>query len=321
MKTKGIVVGDKSSNFALSLEAIEIPEPKYNEVVLAVKSAGVNRADLAQRVGKYPPPAGASPILGMEVSGVIKGIGPGVVDWKIGEEVYTLLSGGGYAEHVVCPTLLLAKKTDTFTFDEAAAFPEAVFTAFVNLIIEGQLAVGERVLIQGGSSGVGTIAVQIAQRMGAEVIATAGSNERCRLVKELGAHKCINYKMEDLALLPPFDVILDIVGGPLLSRHVSLLKKGGRIICIATQGGKNGELDILELMRRGGRIIGSTLRSRTVEEKAEIKSKLDLLLGGFILRKEIRPVIDSVFPLIEVEKAHQRMEEGMHFGKIVLKVN
>jgi len=317
VQTKGIVVNEHSGEKHLAIEPIEIPPPGQGEVLIDVRAAGVNRADLLQRAGKYPPPPGAPATLGLEVSGVIEQLGKDPGDWKVGDEVYCLLPGGGYACHAIASAAMLWRKPKQWSFAQAAAIPEGLMTAFLNLVIEGEISIGERVLIEGGSSGVGTFAVQIAKYLGAQITATAGTPEKCARVKELGAHECLNYRTESVEGHGPFDLILDILGGPSVA-HLKLLNLEGRIVFIATQLGPVGELDVRELMKRRARVIGSVLRSRTLEEKIAIKSQLDILLGQAVISGEIRPIIDAIIPLTEAERAHARMKAGEHFGKLVL---
>lgn len=302
----------------IELGEIPNPVPKVGEALIQVKAVGVNRADLLQRRGKYPPPAGVSPILGLEVAGVVAEDRSG--RWPVGAEVYTLLPGGGYAEYVTVNGGLLWEKPSEWDFEYAAAIPEGLVAAFLNLVLEGELALGERVFIEGGSSGVGTFAIQLAKLLGAHVIASAGSAERTERLLNLGADCAVNHHAGESPERESIDLILSIMGGGTLQRNIEILRPQGRIVVIAAQGGVKGEINCVELMRKRGRIIGSVLRSRSEDEKVQIKNRLDRMIGESVRSAKVKPVVDSVFPLAEVAAAHKRMELGEHFGKIVLTV-
>lgn len=316
METQAVLVDESNEERPLYLGTTSLRDLQPEEVLIEVKASGINRADLLQRAGKYPPPTGASSVLGLEVSGVVTEVGSSVKNWSKSDEVFCLLNGGGYAGHVIAPASLLWRKPKDWSFTYAAAIPEGLFTAFLNLIMEGELSLGERVLIEGGSSGIGTFAVQIAKRLGAYVVATAGSEERCKRVKELGANECVNHNAAEPD--GEFDLILSIMGAKNFEGNLNRLSTNGRLVMIATQGGIDAKLDLRQLMRKRVKVIGSVLRSRTEEEKAEIKSALDLTIGEAVAQKEIKAIVDSVVPVRDVEKAHARMQAGEHFGKIVL---
>ncbi|HEY1950278.1 MAG TPA: NAD(P)H-quinone oxidoreductase [Bryobacteraceae bacterium] len=302
------------------------PEPSHGEVVIRVEAAGVARADTLQRQGKYPPPSGASDIPGLDVAGEIDSIGPGVGGkWKRGDRVCAILAGGGYAEYCAAPAEQILPIPEGWTSVEAATLPENLFTVYDNLITRAQLKSGETVLIHGGSSGIGSMAIMLAQAWGATAIATAGSPEKCRWCLALGARHAIDYKETDFAAeIQRFtdggaNVILDMVGGAYLDRNLDALAVEGRLAIVASQGGKTGQLDIAKLMKKRGRIMGSTMRARTAAQKGEVARRLLRDVWPLLTAKApIRPVTDSTFPLIEAFRAHSRMENGEHMGKIVL---
>ncbi|MGD9649304.1 MAG: NAD(P)H-quinone oxidoreductase, partial [Dongiaceae bacterium] len=283
------------------------------EVLLKVHAAGLNRPDILQRLGKYPPPPGASDILGLEVAGEIEGTG---------EKVCALVTGGGYAEYCVAHKSLALPVPKNLTMVEAAGIPETFFTVWFNLFMLGKLKAGETALIQGGASGIGTTAIQLAKAFGAKTIATAGSDEKCAALKKLGADQVINYKTHDYAseITEEADVILDMLGGPNLAKHLKLLKYKGRIVHIAFMQGPKAEIDIQEIMKKHAIITGSRLRPQSVPEKTAIAAELKAKVWPLLENGKIKPVIDSTFPFVDAAKAHQRMEEGGHIGKIILKL-
>ena len=302
------------------------PVPKDDEVLIRVEAAGVARADLLQRQGKYPPPPGASDIPGLDVAGVLESVGASVQNWKPGDKICAILSGGGYAEFCVVPAVQVVPIPENWTADEAATLPENLFTVYDNLITRAGLRPGEQVLIHGGSSGIGTMAIMLSRAIGAKPIVTAGSQEKCEACLKLGVEHAINYKTSDFVEeVKRFtggrgvDVILDMVGGPYVTRNVEALAPEGRVAIIATQGGQRGELDVHRLMLKRARILGATLRARSPEQKGEIASRLLRDIWPLLpAKREIRPLIDSTFPLVDARLAHARMEGGTHIGKIVL---
>ena len=317
-----------------SLRWAEAPDPalRPGEALVEVHATALNRADLSQRAGRYPPPPGESEILGLELSGVVRELGPGAEDapFRPGDRVCALVAGGGYAELAAVPASLLMPVPQGWSFAQAAALPETFLTAFLNLFLEAGLRPGERVLVHGGASGVGTAAIQLAVRAGCTVHATAGRDDKVALALELGAAQAIHYEEQDFAEAVRLrldqagaggvDVVLDMVGGSYLMRNVDLLATGGRLVFIATLGGARAELDIRKLMARRGRLIGSTLRSRPTPEKARIRDAFverfwDDLEGG-----RIAPVIDRVLPIEQAEAAHEVMRANDNLGKIVLEV-
>jgi NADPH:quinone reductase len=308
------------------LTEAEKPKPGRGEVLIRVTASGVNRADLLQREGHYPPPTGAPPILGLEVSGRIAEIGPETDPrWKVGDPVCALLAGGGYAEYCVAPAGQCLPIPGSVSMVEAAALPEAVFTVWCNLFEPRKLFQGESLLVQGGSSGVGSMAIQIAHDFGARVISTAGTLEKCKVCLDLGCERAFNYRDEDWAAGAKewsesrgIDVILDMVGGSYFSQHIDLLALRGRLIHIAHSRGNQVSLDLRPLMRKQLVVTGSTLRSRPVAEKQQLRDSIEQRLWPKVLAGRIRPIVDRVFPIEQVAEAHRRMESGEHIGKILL---
>lgn len=302
------------------------PVPKDDEVVIRVEAAGVARADLLQRQGKYPPPPGASEIPGLDVAGTIDSVGNRVHTYKIGDRVCAILSGGGYAEFCAVPSVQVLPIPEGWSAVEAATLPENMFTAYDNLITRAGLNRGETVLIHGGTSGVGSTAIMLSRSWGAVPIATAGSQEKCEACLTFGAEHVIDYKNADFVAEVKritedsgVNVVLDMVGGSYLDGNVEVLALEGRLSIVATQGGRTGQLDIGKLMHKRGRVMGSTLRIRTPEEKGEIARRLVGDVWPLLPAKNvIRPIIDSTFPLTDARLAHERMESGKHIGKIVL---
>jgi putative PIG3 family NAD(P)H quinone oxidoreductase len=295
-----------------------VPEPQRGEVLIKVLAAGVSRADAVQRQGKYPPPPGASDIPGLEVSGVIEDTGEGVC---------ALLTGGGYAEYVAVPREQVLPLPENWNFVEAASLPENMFTVYDNVVTRAGLRAGSSILIHGGSSGIGTTAIMISRALGASFIAvTAGSEAKCGACRDLGADVAINYKNRDFVEEirratggRGVDVILDIVGGDYITRDLDAVAIDGRIVCIATPGGRTAQVDIGKVMQRRAAIMGSALRARTVQEKGAIARELrENMWPRLPARDPIHPVIDSAFPLEQAPAAHRRLEESAHVGKIVL---
>lgn len=323
---KAIHVDEDSLEKTLLLREVHDPTPGPGEILIDVIAAGVNRADLLQRAGKYPPPLGASTILGLEVAGTVAALGPGAKGFDLGQGVCALLSGGGYAERVAVPAGQAMRIPERLSFEEAAGLPEAFITAFLNLCIEGEMQAGDRVLIHGGSSGVGTAAIQIARACGAQVACTVGSDEKARRCRELGADLAVNYRSQDFVAEGKkwspagVNLILDCVGGSYLARDLELLASRGRIVLIASTGGAEGTVHIPALMRKRGKIIGSVLRSRSNEEKSAIVERFSREVLPRIAQGDIRVVIDSLQPLCEADQAHRRLESSEHVGKVILKV-
>jgi len=307
----------------------DLPSPVLVEgsVRLAVTAAGVNRADLLQRRGLYPPPSGAPDTLGLECAGSVSELGLGVTDLELGNRVMTLVPGGGQAEEAVIDRGSLLPVPEIFSEEEAGAFPEVYLTAFFNLFMLGGLVPGMTALVHGGSGGVGTAAIQLAKESGVRILVTAGSDERCRRCRDLGADIAINYRDQDFEAVcleatgnHGVDVVLDCIGGPYLEKNLRVLVSEGRLVVIGLMGGTSGELDMRRLLSKRIRIIGSILRALGVERKAEIVNSFLDQFGGALRSGRLRPVIDSVYPMEQVADAHRRLASGKAFGKVVLKI-
>jgi putative PIG3 family NAD(P)H quinone oxidoreductase len=311
----------------LYLAEMPTPQPGPDAVLVKIHATAVNRADLLQRRGLYPPPPGESDILGLEAAGVIVEIGGNVTEWQIGDRVLCLLGGGGYAEYVTVHKDMLLPIPTHLNFEQAAAIPEVFYTAFVNLFLEGELQAGENVLIHAGGSGVGTAAIQLARHAGAQVFITAGSDDKIQRGLALGAQVGINYKTEDFAAhinavtqQQGVDLILDCVGGKYLDKNLSLLRVKGRLVLIGLLGGAKAEIDLAPVLRKRLRVIGSVLRSRSLMEKIAITQAFKERILPLFVSQQIHPVIDTVYPLSEANKAHEHVAANKNFGKVVLRV-
>jgi NADPH:quinone reductase len=309
----------------LTLATGEVPRPAAGEVLIRVAAAGVNRPDILQRTGNYPPPPGASLILGLEVSGTIAAVGPDVAEWRAADPVCALVAGGGYAEYCVAPAPQCLPVPAGLSVIDAAGLPETFFTVWSNVFDRGRLAAGESVLVHGGSSGIGTTAIQLACAFGARVFTTAGSSEKCAVCVELGAERAIDYRQEDFTVVVKeatqgrgVDVILDMVGGPYVEKNLRALAVEGRLVQIAFLQGSKVSLDLVHVMVRRQTITGSTLRPRPVADKAAIARSLREKVWPLIEAGKVRPVIDRTFPLAEAAEAHRLMESSRHIGKILL---
>ncbi len=302
------------------------PEPGVGEVLIRVAAAGVNRQDVLQRRGRYPPPPGASDIPGLEVAGTVAAVGEGVQDWRVGDRVCALVAGGGYATLCVAPAPQCLPVPSSLDLVAAGGIPETFFTVWTNVFDRGRLQRGETALFQGGSSGIGTTAIQLAVARGARVFATAGSDEKCRACEALGAERAINYRKEDfVAVLKELtggrgvDLVLDIVGGEYVARHIAVLAVDGRLVQIGLLGGAvSATVDLSVILQRRLTITGSTLRARTVDEKGAIAAALRREIWPFLEEGRVRPVVYRTFPLAEAAAAHRLMESSEHVGKIVL---
>lgn len=304
---------------------LPIPEPREGEVLLRVVAAGVNRPDVLQRLGKYPVPPDADPLPGLEVSGEVVATGTDVTRWSPGDRVMALTHGGGYAGYCRVHGTHCLPIPDGLSMIEAAAVPETFFTVHYNLFMRAHLAEGETVLVHGGSSGIGTTAIQLAKAAGARVIVTAGSEEKCEFCGELGADDAINYKSGDwfeearrITDHQGVDVVLDIVGAPYAAQNLELLRRDGRYVIIAFLKGSVAELDLRTVLSRRLTITGSTLRPQTVKEKAAIATSLETEVLPLLSDGTVRPVIYETFPLEDAARAHELMESSRHMGKIVL---
>jgi putative PIG3 family NAD(P)H quinone oxidoreductase len=304
-----------------------VPEPAEGEVLIRTAAAGVNRPDVLQRLGGYPPPPGASDIPGLEIAGGVVALGPGVTDLAIGDQVTALVTGGGYAEYCTAPAPQCLPIPEGLSLVEAACLPETFFTVWTNVFDRGGLQSGEAFLVHGGSSGIGTTAIQLAKAFGARVFATAGSAEKCRACENLGAERAIDYRKEDFVQIVKeatgkkgVDVILDMVGGDYVQRNISALAPDGRLCYIAFLGGSKAAVDLLPMMLKRITISGSTLRARPVAFKGAVAQNLRDKVWPRIAAGEIRPVVHGTFPLAEAAEAHRLMESSAHIGKIALKI-
>ncbi len=301
-----------------------VPVPSAGEIVIRVAWAGVNRPDVSQRVGRYAPPPGASDLPGLEAAGHVAAIGPGVTRWREGDAVCALLPGGGYAEYVATPADHALPVPRGFSLQQAAALPETCFTVWTNVFMRGGLQAGERFLVHGGSSGIGTIAIQLAATRGARVFATAGTADKCAACLELGAERAINYREEDFVQAMRdaggANLILDMVGGAYISRNLDALADDGRLVQIAFLQSPKVELNLAQLMVRRLTLTGSTLRPQSHAAKARIARALEAEVWPLLEAGRIAPVMDQEFPLEDAAKAHARMESSTHIGKIMLRV-
>ncbi len=324
---KYVIHGSGGGPECMSLTNGPIPSPGPGQILIEVASAGINRPDVLQRSGKYPPPADASPVLGLEVAGTVAALGEGVTEWKVGAGVTALVPGGGYAEYCVAPAGHALPIPAGMDFTMAAALPENWYTVWANLMLHGRLAAGERLLIHGGSSGIGLTAIQLAKYIGAESIVTVGNAEKAAFCREFGAAHAINYREADFAEEVKritngagVDVVLDMVGAPYLQRNLAVLKRDGRLVFVAFLEGAKGEFDLSPVMMKRLTITGSTMRPRTLEEKTAIRDALLARIWPEMAKGTIRPHVFARFPLAEVTEAHRLMESSRHIGKIMLEV-
>jgi putative PIG3 family NAD(P)H quinone oxidoreductase len=320
-----VVITSPGGPDVLSLAEVPDPVPGPGEVVVDVTAAGVNRADVMQRMGQYPPPPGAPPYPGLECSGRISELGPGVIGWQAGEEVCALLGGGGYAERVAVPQEQLLPVPGDVTLIDAAGLPEVACTVHSTVFQKAALASGETILVHGGAGGIGTMAIQLAKAAGARVVCTAGTPAKLARCTELGADLAVSYTDDDfVAAVEEFtggrgaDVILDIIGGPYLARNLEALATGGRLVVVATQGGIKAELDLRTLMGKRASILAATLRARPLPEKAAIVAGVREQVWPLVNAGRVRPVIDRVLSMADAGAAHELLETGAHVGKILL---
>ncbi len=309
----------------LSWTEMADPVPGQGEVLIDVAAAAVNRADIMQREGHYAPPPGASPVLGLECSGTVEAVGPGVDGWAVGDRVCALLAGGGYAEKVVAPSSAVLPVPDGVSLTAAAALPEVTCTVWSNVFMVSHLRAGEMLLVHGGSGGIGTMAIQIATAMGARVATTAGSKSKLQFCAELGADVLINYHEQDFVAEIAHatdgkgaDVILDNMGASYLERNIDTLATNGRLAIIGMQGGATGELPILKLLGKEGTITATSLRARTLSEKAAVVAGVREHVWPLIAAGKVRPIIDREFPMADAADAQRLMEGSSHIGKILL---
>ncbi len=326
-KMVAIAISEPGGPLVQTPEKRDVPVPGPGEILIRVRAAGVNRPDILQRKGAYPAPPGASDLPGLEVAGEVAASGEGATRWRLGDRVCALTPGGGYAEYCLVHESNALPVPPGFTFTEAAALPETFFTVWHNVFERGGLKKGETLLVHGGSSGIGTTAIQLASAFGAYVITTAGSADKCAACLKLGADRAVNYQREDFVAVVKeategrgADVILDMVGGDYVARNYHAAAVDGRIVQIATQAGPIASADFSRLMVKRLTHTGSTLRPRTAEFKAGIAAALEAQVWPLLASRRVAPVMDMIYPLREAWRAHERMEEGSHIGKIVLDV-
>jgi NADPH:quinone reductase len=322
---KAVVAGKVDGQAAAVIEEIAVPACQAHEILIKVAATGINRGDLAQVMGMYPPPPGAPATLGLEASGTVVAVGPGVTRWKIGDEVCSLVAGGGYAEYCIAHEGSTLPVPRGVSLIDAAALPEVHLTVWTNVVDRARLKAGETLLVHGGSSGIGTAAIQLFAARGHRVFTTAGSKDKCDACVAFGAARAINYRDEDFVDVvraetgnAGVDVILDMVGGDYILKNIGLLKTEGRLVNIAFQQGSTATLNMLVLMLKRLTITGSTLRARSHAEKAEITQSVLREVWPLIEAKKVKPVVDSVFPLAKVREAHAKMAGSSHIGKILL---
>ena len=322
---RAITIENSGPAYRLKLNDVPRATAGRGEVLIEVVAAGVNRADLAQAAGRYPPPKGASPILGLEVAGRIAERGADVEGFPIGDSVCALLTGGGYAEYCVAPATSLLPVPQGMEIVHAAALPETYFTVWTNLMDSARLAPGESVLVHGGASGIGTTAIQLCAALGHTVFITAGSPEKCAACEKLGAQRAIDYRSEDFVDAIEestggrgVDVILDMVGGDYIERNFRALSRGGRLVNIAFQKGMTAEVNFGPMMMKRLTFMATMLRARPSEEKGRIRDALRAEVWPLIDAGRVRPVIDRIFPLDQAQAAHERMAASLHIGKILL---
>lgn len=312
---------------SLSIEQDAAPSPGPGEILIHVAAAGLNRADLLQRKGLYPPPADASPIMGLEVAGNILALGEGVTDWKVGDPVCALTHGGGYADHAVAPAGQCLPIPSHMGMELAAALPEALLTIWHNIFQRAALQPGEKVLIHGGASGIGTLGIQMSHAMGGEVYTTAGSDEKCRALEALGATRAFNYKTEDFeealkeaGLKGQVNVILDMAGGDFIQKNINIAAPEGRIVYIAFIRGFSAEVNFAPLLMKRLTLTGSTLRAQSFAQKTVMAAEIREHIYPYLENGSIKPVVDRVFELADVASAHDYMQSGAHMGKIILRM-
>lgn len=324
-KMNAVLAGKIDGKPAPVIEQIDVPRPGANEILIKVAATGLNRGDLVQVMGMYPPPPGAPATLGLEASGTVVAVGPGVTLHKVGDPVCALVAGGGYAEYCLAHEGSTLPVPKGVSLVDAAALPEVHFTVWTNVVDRARLKPGETLLVHGGSSGIGTAAIQVFAARGHKVFTTAGSADKCEACVTFGATKAINYREADFAEVvraetggAGVDVILDMVGGDYIKKNIGLLKLEGRLVNIAFQQGAEATLNLMVLMLKRLTITGSTLRARTHAEKAEIAQSVKAHVWPLIEAGRVKPVVDSVYPLQKVAEAHAKMAGSSHIGKILL---
>ena len=318
---RAVVVDEPGGVEALTVVERPDPEPGAGDVLIRVRAAGVNRPDLLQRKGLYQPPPGTTDILGLECSGEVAALGADVTGFSVGDQVCALLGGGGYAELVAVPAGQVAPAPEGVDLVDAGGLMETTCTVWSNVVMLGGLKAGQRLLVHGGASGIGTTAIQVATALGARVATTVGNSEKADVCRELGADIVVNYREQDFAEElrdHPADVVLDIIGAKYLASNIAVLSRGGRLIIIGLQGGTKAELDIGALMRGWGSITGTLLRPRPLEEKAEIVAQTVEHVWPMIAAGRVRPIVHATYPLADVAQAHQVLEDSTHIGKVLL---
>ncbi|MFD8760505.1 NAD(P)H-quinone oxidoreductase [Streptomyces sp. NPDC059445] len=315
---KAVSIKESGGPEVLEWIDVEDPSPAAGEVVIDVAASALNRADIMQRWGLYPLQPGTSPYPGLEVSGRISALGEGVTGWQVGDEVCALLTGGGYAQKVAVPAGQLLTVPKGISLVEAAGLPEAVATVWSNIVMTAGLQEGETLLVHGGAGGIGTFAIQIAKALGARVVTTVGGPEKAARARELGADVTIDYRTQDFAEHGPYDVILDVVGGQYLERNIQSLAADGRLVIIGLQNGLEGQLNLAEIVFKRISVHGTTLRTRSKEQKAAIVAEVQDKVWPLIENGTVQLVIDQTLPMAEAAEAHRLMEAGGHIGKIVL---
>ena len=323
----GIIIDGKGGPEVLKARTLPLPQPAAGQILIRVQAAGVNRPDIAQRVGAYPPPPGHSPLPGLEVAGTVAVVGPGVTRWKVDDHVCALVNGGGYAAFCIAEDTATLPVPAGLDVMAAGALPETAFTVWNNVFERGGLTAGEWFLVHGGTSGIGTTAIQLAKAFGAKVMATAGSPEKCKACLDLGADVAVNYRTDDFVKVAKeatggrgINVTLDMVGGDYTDRNIVAAAEDGRVVQIATLGGAEAKINVARLMMKRVTLTGSTLRPRTREVKAGFARALETKVWPLIVAGQVKVVIDRTYRLAEAGQAHARMETSQHIGKIVLQV-
>ena len=326
---EAVLISSPGNAAMLKLGTVPRPVPASGELLVKVKTAGINRADILQRRGLYPPPPGTSQILGLEVAGVVEELGPSCTNWKKGDRVFGLLAGGGYARYTVIHQQMAMPIPDNLAFQEAASIPEAFFTAFQALVQLGQLQAGQTVLIHAGGSGVGTAAIQLSREIGARTIITAGSDQKVQRCRSLGADEGINYrttefseKVREATSGKGVHLLLDFVGKPYWEKNLSVLAEDGKMVILATMGGSEiGNFDLRILMKKRVTITGSTLRNRSLDYKINLTREFANFALPLFIEKKLVPIIDKVFPWEAAAEAHRYLEHNLNFGKVVLTIS
>ena len=318
------VEGGKGPAEALKPVRVATPAPAAGQILIKVAAAGINRPDLIQRMGFYPPPPGAPDTLGLEVAGEVAAVGAGAARWRVGERVCALLGGGGYAEYAVVDARHALPIPGGLDYVQAAGLPETVFTVWANVFEHGALQAGETFMVHGATSGIGVTAIQMAKAAGARVIATARGAAKAARALELGADRAVDVTTEDFVAVGKteggVDVILDMVGGDYVPRELEVLNTGGRLVMIAFQGGATAEIALQKIMQKRLVLTGSTLRPRNADEKARLAAAVEATVWPWIAAGKLKPVVDKTFPLAEAARAHAQVESGAHVGKVVLTV-